>query len=129
MTIQILAGVGVLLIGVGVFIGMLALAKTLKRVNKTLDAVDKQLEGIGPPMTSTLTHVDAIAETAGHTLARLDGAAQSFENATGTLAQTAALAKDALSPALVNLGAVVTGISSGLRRLFTGKKSDGQPFN
>ena len=34
-----------------------------------------------------------------------------------------ALVKDALSPAIINLGATLTGISAGLRRLFSGNNS------
>ena len=52
---------------------------------------------------------------------------QSLEDVAGSVSQTAALAKNALSPAIVNVGATVTGISSGLRRLVTGKNSTDQP--
>lgn len=126
LVLDVLAGVGVLLVGVGVLIGMLALAKTLTRVNVTLDGVDRQLENLGEPVAKTLAHVDGIADTADRTLARLSGVASSVEDVAGNVSQTAALVKNALSPAIVNVGSTLTGISSGLRRLVTGKSSSDQ---
>ncbi len=127
LVLDVLAGVGALLVGLGVLIGMLALAKTLRRVNVTLDGVDQQLETLGRPVAKTLGHIDGIADTADQTLSRLGGVVQSLEDVAGSVSQTAALAKNALSPAIVNVGATVTGISSGLRRLVTGKNSTDQP--
>jgi uncharacterized protein YoxC len=127
LVLDVLAGVGALLVGLGVLIGMLALAKTLRRVNLTLDGVDQQLETLGRPVAKTLGHIDGIADTADQTLSRLGGVVQSLEDVAGSVSQTAALAKNALSPAIVNVGATVTGISSGLRRLVTGKNSTDQP--
>jgi uncharacterized protein YoxC len=127
LVLDVLAGVGALLVGLGVLIGMLALAKTLRRVNVTLDGVDQQLETLGRPVAKTLGHIDGIADTADQTLSRLGGVVQSLEDVAGSVSQTAALAKNALAPAIVNVGATVTGISSGLRRLVTGKNSTDQP--
>lgn len=126
LVLDVLAGVGVLLVGVGVLIGMTALAKTLSRVNVTLDGIDRQLENLGEPVAKTLGHVDAIADTADRTVARLGGVAQSLEDVAGSVSQTAELAKNALTPAIVNVGTTVTGITSGLRRLVTGKSSPDQ---
>ena len=123
LVLDVLVGVGVLLVGIGVLLGMLALAKTLARVNVTLDGVDKQLENLGEPVAKTLGHVDGIADTADRTLARLGGIATSLEDVAASVSQTAQLAKNALTPAIVNVGTTVTGISSGLRRLVTGKKT------
>lgn len=103
---------------------MLALARTLRRVNSTLDVVDAQLTSLGTPVGEMLTHVGGISETAEKTIARLGGIADALENVAGTLSQTATLAKDAVSPAMVNVGATLTGISAGLRRLVTGKRVD-----
>lgn len=107
LILDVLAGVGALLIGIGVFVGMLALAKTLARVRLTLDAVDKQLEGIGTPVQSTLAHVDEVTK--------------SLEDTAGTLSRTADLTKSAIVPTIVNVGATLGGVSAGLRRLLTGK--------
>jgi uncharacterized protein YoxC len=126
LVLDVLAGIGVLLVGVGVLIGMLALAKTLGRVDVTLDGVDRQLENLGEPVAKTLGHVDGIADTADQTLARLGGVAKSLEDVATSVSQTAQLAKNALTPGIVNLGTTITGISSGLRRLVTGKKSNDQ---
>lgn len=124
---DVLVGVGVFLLGLGVFIAMLALAKTFRRLNATLDGVDRQLENLGPPVAKTLTHVDGIANTADQALARLGGVVGSLEDVANNVSETATLAKNALTPAIVNVGATVTGVSAGLRRLVTGKKSTDQP--
>jgi uncharacterized protein YoxC len=126
LVLDVLAGVGVLLVGIGVLIGMLALAKTLGRVNVTLDGLDRQLEHLGEPVAKTLGHVDGIADTADQTLARLGGVVKSLEDVAGSVSQTAQLTRSALSPAIVNVGAAITGVSSGLRRLVTGKTSTDQ---
>jgi uncharacterized protein YoxC len=124
LILDVLAGVGVLLVGIGVLIGMLALAKTLARVNVTLDGVDRQLDSLGEPVAKTLGHVDGIAGTADQTLARLGGVVKSLEDVASSVSQTARLAKNALTPAIVNLGTTVAGISTGLRRLVTGKNAN-----
>ncbi|MBV8068089.1 MAG: hypothetical protein JO113_08925 [Candidatus Eremiobacteraeota bacterium] len=107
LVLDVLGGVGALLIGTGVLVAALALAKTLARVRVTLDSVDRQLENIGPPVTSTLAHVDEVT--------------RSLDQTAGTLSRTADLAKSAVVPAIVNLGATLSGVTAGLRRLVTGK--------
>lgn len=113
-------GLGVLLLGIGVFIAMRALAGTLARVNLTLDGVDQQLAGIGKPVADTLTHVGGIAGTADTTIARLSRVVDSVEGVAGSVAKTAALTQTAISPTLINVGATLSGISAGLRRLVRG---------
>jgi uncharacterized protein YoxC len=119
-------GVGVLLVGAAAMVGMLAVAKTLARVNITLDEVDRQISALGTPVSETLTHVEGIAGTAEETLARLGKAVASLEGAAGTVSSTTTLTKNAITPAIVNLGAALTGITAGLRRLVTGKDTSGQ---
>ena len=107
LILDVLAGVGILLVGIGVFVAALALAKTLGRVRITLDEVDKQLESIGTPVSNTLAHVDEVTK--------------SLEETAGTLSRTADLTKSAVTPAIINVGATLGGITAGLRRLVTGK--------
>lgn len=107
LVLDVLGGVGALLIGIGVFVGMVALAKALARVRTTLDGVDRQLENIGTPVTSTLVRVDEVTK--------------SLENTADTLSHTAALAKSAVVPAIINIGATLSGVTAGLRRLITGQ--------
>jgi len=116
-------GVGVLVMGIAALWMAAALAKTLGRVNRTLDEVDTQMAGIGKPVGETLEHVNGIADTAEKTLARLGGVVKSLEDVAGQVSSTAALAKDAISPAIVNVGATIAGVSAGLRRIVTGKNS------
>ncbi|MDQ6825775.1 MAG: hypothetical protein M3Z14_01070 [Candidatus Eremiobacteraeota bacterium] len=113
-------GLGALLAGIGVFLAMRALAATLGRVNVTLDGVDRQITGLGKPVVDTLTHVGGIADTADTTIARLSRVVGSVEKAAGSVAETAKLAQNAIAPSLTNVGAVLTGISAGLRRLVRG---------
>jgi len=108
----VLVGIGALLAGIGIFVGMLALAKTLARLRITLDGVDRQLESIGTPVTDTLSHVD--------------GVTRSVEDAVESIARTADLARSAVVPAIVNVGATLTGVTAGLRRLVTGKSQKGK---
>lgn len=117
-------GVGVLLVGISMMIAMSALARTLARVNVTLGEVDRQLEGLGKPVGDTLTHVNGIADTADQTIARLTGVVKSLEDVAGSAAQTADLTRSALSPAIVNVGATLAGVSAGLRRLVGGRDDD-----
>jgi uncharacterized protein YoxC len=107
LVLDVLVGVGVLLIGIGALVAALALAKTLTRVRTTLDGVDRQLENIGTPVTSTLAHVDRVT--------------QSLEETAGSISRTADLTRGALVPAIVNVGATLGGVTAGLRRLVTGK--------
>jgi uncharacterized protein YoxC len=125
LTLQVLAGIAVLLIGIGAFLALLALSKTLTRLSKTLDIVDQQLQTLSVPVNSTLTHVDSLTESTGRVVEQVGGATRSFEKAAERVSQTATLTRDALAPSIVNMGAVATGVTAGLRRLVTGKKSDG----
>lgn len=111
LVLDVLGGIGALLIGIGVLVGMLALAKTLARVRTTLDAVDRQLENVGTPVTSTLTHVDEVT--------------RSLEETATTISRTVDLTKSALVPAIVNVGSTLSGITAGLRRLVVGKDRKG----
>jgi uncharacterized protein YoxC len=117
-------GVGVLLIGIGVLAACLALSKTLNRVNRTLDVVDAQVMNLSVPIGATLDHVGGIADTADQTLARLKGVVGSLETLAASLTNVADLAKEAVSPAIVNVGATIAGVSAGLRRIVTGRTSD-----
>jgi uncharacterized protein YoxC len=119
-------GVGVLLAGAAAMVIALAISRTLARVDMTLDEVDRQIGALGTPVGETLTHVEGIAGTAEETLARLGKAVAQLEGAAGTVSSTTTLTKDAIAPAIVNLGATLTGLSAGLRRLVTGKDSSGQ---
>ncbi|MDQ2866654.1 MAG: hypothetical protein M3R51_10560 [Candidatus Eremiobacteraeota bacterium] len=116
-------GVGVLLMGIGIFVAMLAVAKTFGRLNGTLDELDGQLRNLGRPVGTALEHVGGIADTADQTLAKLSGVAKALEDVASSVSRTASLTREALSPAIVNAGATITGISAGLRRLVTGKNS------
>lgn len=126
LVLDIGVGVGVLLVGIAMMIAMIALAHTLGRVNVTLDEVDKQIDGLGRPISETLAHVGGIADTADRTVARLSGVVGSLETIAGSAAHTADLAKNAVSPAIVNVGATLSGISAGLRRLVNGRGSNHQ---
>ena len=121
IVLDIGVGLGVLLVGIGTMLGMRALAKTLARVNVTLDEVDRQLEAIGKPVGETLSHVGGIADTADRTITRLTGVVKSLEDVAGSVAQTAQMTKDAVTPAIVNVGATLSGVSAGLRRMVTGR--------
>jgi ABC-type transporter Mla subunit MlaD len=118
--------VGAFLAGLGIFIAMLAVGRTLRRLNKTLDGVDEQLAALGKPVSDTLAHVGGIADTADRTIARLSGVVSSLEQVAGTLSKTAKLTGDALSPAIINVGATIGGVSAGLRRLIRGDKQTGE---
>ncbi len=120
-------GIGALLAGLGVFLGMRALAGTLSRVNVTLDEVDRQIAAVGTPVTQMLSHVGGIADTADSTVARLSGVVKSLEDVAGSVASTAKLTQNAVSPALVNVGATLSGVTAGIRRLVNGK--DGSDHN
>jgi len=116
-----LIGLGVLVGGIGLFIAMRGLAGTLGRLNVTLDEVDRQLASLGTPVKDTLTHIGGIADTADSTVARLGGAVRSLEGVAGSIASTAKLTQNAVSPALVNVGATLSGVTAGLRRLIDGR--------
>ncbi len=107
LVLDVFGGVGALLIGMGVFVAMLALAKTLARLRTTLDGVDRQLENIGTPVTSTLSHVEEVTN--------------SLQNTAGSLSRTADLTKRAVEPAIINVGATLSGVTAAARRLITGQ--------
>ena len=115
-------GVGVLLIGIGAFILCSAVAKTFTRLNGTLDEVDRQIAALSAPVAETLSHVGGIADTADSTVARLGVVVGTLETVAGSVGNTAKLASDSLAPALVNVGATLTGITAGLRKLLTGRR-------
>lgn len=116
-----LIGLGVLIGGIGLFVAMRGIAGTLGRLNVTLDEVDRQLASLGIPVKQTLSHIGGIADTADSTLARLGGAVKSLEDVAGSVASTARLTQNAVSPALVNVGATLSGVTAGLRRLINGR--------
>jgi len=115
-------GIGVLLIGVSFFIACSGLAKLFARLNGTLDEVDRQIAALSAPVVKTLDHVNGIADTADATVARLGAVVGTLEGVAGGVGNTAKLASDAVAPALVNVGATLTGITAGLRRLVAGRR-------
>jgi uncharacterized protein YoxC len=124
IVLDIGVGLGILLVGIGVLTVCKALASTLERVNVTLGEVDKQISNLSVPVVRTLDHVGGIADTADATLARLGAAVGQLETAANAVAKTTALASDAVSPAVVNVGATLTGLSAGIRRLVRGGRSN-----
>jgi len=116
-------GVGILLVGIGALIAGIALARTLGRVDRTLDVLDGQIETLGKPVGETLDHIGGIADTADQTLARLRGVVASLEGIANSVSETADLAKGALAPAILSVGATIAGVSAGLRRFVTGRTS------
>jgi hypothetical protein len=118
------AGLGVLLIGIGILVVCSAIANVLRRLNGTLDEIDKQIGALGAPVAETLSHVGGIADTADSTVARLGEVVGSLEVVAAQVVKTSDLAGRAVSPALINVGATLTGISAGVRRLVTGRRSN-----
>lgn len=123
IVLDIGVGVGVLLVGIGCLVAGIAAARTLGRVNRTLDVVDEQIQNLSKPIGETLDHVEGIADTADQTLARLRGVVGSLEGVANSVSETADLAKAAVSPAIINVGATITGVTEGLRRFVTGRTS------
>jgi ABC-type transporter Mla subunit MlaD len=117
---SVAAGLGVLLIGIGILVVCSAIAGTLKRVNTTLDEVDRQVAALGAPVAQTLGHVGGIADTADATIARLGAVVGTLETVAGGVVKTGGLANDAVSPAIVNLGATLTGLTAGIRSFVNG---------
>jgi uncharacterized protein YoxC len=117
------AGLGVLLIGIGVLVFCSGVANLLRRLNGTLDEVDKQIAALSAPVAETLSHVGGIADTADATVARLSGVVGSLETVAAQVVKTSDLANRAVAPAIVNVGATVTGLTAGLRRLVTGREN------
>ncbi len=124
--LDVAGGLGAFLAGLGIFFAMLSLSRTLRRLDRTLDGVDEQMAALGKPVAETLTHVGGIADTADRTLARLSGAVSSLEQVAASVAGAAKVTQEAISPAIVNVGATLGGISAGLRRFVRGN-SNGEP--
>lgn len=122
IVLDIGVGVGVLLMGIGIFVVCSSLAKVFTRLNGTLDEVDRQISTISVPVVTTLEHVGGIADTADATVARLGAVVGTLEGVAGGVGNTAKLATEAVTPALVNLGATLSGVTAGLRRLVTGRR-------
>lgn len=118
------AGVGVLLIGIGVLVFCSGIANFLRRLNGTLDEVDRQIAALSSPVAETLAHVGGIADTADATVARLSGVVGSLETVASNVVKTSDLANRAVAPAIVNVGATLTGVTAGVRRLIVGRRSD-----
>ena len=76
------------------------------------------------PVAETLAHVGGIADTADATVARLSGVVGSLETVASNVVKTSDLANRAVAPAIVNVGATLTGVTAGLRRLIVGRRSD-----
>jgi hypothetical protein len=123
--IDVGVGVGVFLMGIGIFMVCSALAKVFTRLNGTLDEVDRQISALSVPVVATLGHVNGIADTADETVARLGAVVGTLESVAGGVGNTAKLATDSVTPALVNLGATLSGVTAGLRRLVTGRRGAG----
>jgi uncharacterized protein YoxC len=123
------AGLGVLLIGIGVLVLCSGIAGTLRRLNGTLDEVDRQIAALSAPVAETLTHVGGIADTADATVARLSGVVGSLESVASNVVKTSDLANRAVAPAIVNVGATLTGITAGVRRLVVGRRSESDSGN
>jgi uncharacterized protein YoxC len=118
------AGLGVLLIGIGVLVFCSGISNFLRRLNGTLDEVDRQIALLSAPVAETLAHVGGIADTADATVARLSGVVGSLETVASNVVKTSDLANRAVAPAIVNIGATLTGVTAGLRRLIVGRRSD-----
>jgi len=117
------AGLGVLLIGIGVLVFCSGIANFLRRLNGTLDEVDRQIAALSAPVAETLAHVGGIADTADATVARLSGVVGSLESVASNVVKTSDLANRAVAPAIVNVGATLTGITAGIRRLVAGRRA------
>jgi len=76
------------------------------------------------PVAETLSHVGGIADTADATVARLGGVVGSLETVAAQVVKTSDLANRAVAPAIVNVGATVTGVTAGIRRLVTGRGAE-----
>ena len=113
-------GAGVLLIGVGVLFACVRLGELLTRAGKTLDQVDGQISALSGPIAQTLVHVGGIADTADTSLAKLAGAVESLEVVADNVGKTSSVARDAIAPSLVNVGAALAGVTAGLRKLVSG---------
>jgi hypothetical protein len=117
-------GLGVLLCGIGVLLLCSSAAKLVARLNGTLDEVDQQIAALSTPVVKTLDHIGGIADSADATVARLGAVVGTLETVAAGVGKTARLGSDALAPALVNVGATLTGVSAGLRKLVTGHRGE-----
>lgn len=126
MVFSVGAGIGVLLIGLGVLRVGSAVADVLHRLNKTLDEVDRQIAAISAPVAETLGHVGGIADTADSAVARLGSVVGALETVAGGVAKTSDLAQRAVTPAIVNIGATLTGVSATLRDLVANRRNGGR---
>lgn len=122
MVFSVGAGLGVLLIGIGVLVFCSGISNFLRRLNGTLDEVDKQIAALSAPVAETLAHVGGIADTADATVARLSGVVGSLESVATNVVKTSDLANRAVAPAIVNVGATLTGITAGIRRFVVGRR-------
>lgn len=123
------AGLGVLFIGIGILVLCSGIANLLKRLNGTLDEVDKQIGALSAPVAETLSHVGGIADTADATVARLSGVVGALETVAAGVVKTSDLANRAVAPAIVNIGATLTGVTAGIRSLFGGKHPAERPLD
>ncbi|MFN2461766.1 MAG: DUF948 domain-containing protein [Candidatus Velthaea sp.] len=112
------------MIGIAFLIVCNATAQTLKRLNTTFDEVDRQIANLSAPVAETLMHVGGIADTADATVARLGAVVGTLETVAAGVAKTSHLASDAVAPAIVNVGATLTGVTAALRRLVIGKRDE-----
>lgn len=118
------AGLGVLFIGIGILVLCSGIANLLKRLNGTLDEVDKQIGALSAPVAETLSHVGGIADTADATVARLSGVVGALETVAANVVKTSDLANRAVAPAIINVGATLTGFTAGVRRFFGGPPAE-----
>ena len=119
---QVGFGLAALLAGIGVFYLCLRAGATLNRLNVTLDHVDRQLAELGKPVGAALDSVAGIAKTADETVERAGRVVSWLERTAGTVDKGVGLIGAALSPAVVNFGATLSGITTGLRRFVRGEE-------
>jgi hypothetical protein len=122
LIMDVLIGLGVFIAGLGIFVACRALANLFARINGTLDEVDRQIAAVSVPVVETLGHVGGIADSADATVARLGTVVGTLEGVAAGVGSTAKLASEAVAPALVNVGATLSGVTAGLRRLVQGKR-------
>ncbi|MGD1068005.1 MAG: hypothetical protein ABR975_14455 [Vulcanimicrobiaceae bacterium] len=104
-------------VGIGILVVCLAVARLVRRMNGTLDEVDRQIGALSAPVVETLGHVGGIADSADAAVAKLGTVVGALEVVADGVGSTAKLATDAVAPAVVNLGAILAGLTAGLRRL------------
>lgn len=119
---QVGFGVAALLAGIGILYVCLRTGATLNRLNVTLDRVDRQLEDLREPVGVALESVAGIAKAADETVQKAGKVVSVLERIAGTADKGVSLVGSALSPAVVNLGATLAGITTGLRRFVRGEE-------